>query len=248
MTLALSARWAPPEGRPLLLGHRGARHAAPENTFAAFDLALEEGAEGVELDVRLNASGEVMVCHDVTLERVTGGRDRRSVHALTSEDCDGVRLDGGERIPRLSEVLVWAERHRVCVNVELKMDGRRRRELVFAVASLTQKHAASGLVLVSSFSAATVVAHARLAPEVPGAWLVDSPRLASLSPLCRIGSAAVHPRESLITAERVRRWRRWGRRVHAWTVNDPERARELAKLGVHCLISDNPGKLRAALT
>src|SRR5688572_10933517 len=113
--MALGARWTPPRDRPLLLGHRGARHAAPENTFAAFDLALQEGAEGIELDVRLNASGEVIVCHDVTLERVTGGRDRRAIHQLTSDECKAVRLDGGERLPRLIEVLDWAERHEACV-------------------------------------------------------------------------------------------------------------------------------------
>lgn len=248
MALALGPRWAPPAGRPLLLGHRGARHAAPENTFAAFDLALAEGADGIELDVRLNASGEVIVCHDATLERVTGGRDKRPVHALTSEDCRAVRLEGGERIPRLVEVLDWAERHEACVNVELKMDGRRRRELLGAVAALTRERAQSRLVLVSCFNPVTVVAHALLAADVPGAWLVGSARLARLAPLCRIGSAALHPRESLITAARLAQWKATGRRVHAWTVNDPARARALAALGVDCLITDNPGTLLRALS
>ena len=53
--------------RPFVLGHRGARHAAPENTLKAFDMAAAEGADGVELDVRLCQSGEVIVLHDPTL-------------------------------------------------------------------------------------------------------------------------------------------------------------------------------------
>jgi glycerophosphoryl diester phosphodiesterase len=241
----LGARWAAPPGRPLILGHRGARHAAPENTFAAFDLALREGAEGVELDVRMNASGEVVVCHDVTLERVTDGRDRRAVHELTSRECAAVRLADGEGLPRLVDVLDWAERHRACVNVELKADGRRRRDLVRAVAELTRERAE--LVLVSCFNAALVAAHAVLAPDVPSAWLVESPRLATLAPLVWTGNVAVHPSAALVTAERVARWKSWGRRIHVWTVNDIGRARELAALGVDCLISDNPGALREAL-
>ena len=105
----LRARWVAARTRPLLLGHRGARHAAPENTFAAFNLALEEGADGVELDVRLNASGDVIVCHDLTLERVTEGRDRRALHELTTRECDAVRLANDERLPHLVDVLDWAE-------------------------------------------------------------------------------------------------------------------------------------------
>jgi glycerophosphoryl diester phosphodiesterase len=243
----LGARWSAPPGRPLILGHRGARHAAPENTFAAFDLALREGAEGVELDVRMNASGEVVVCHDVTLERVTEGRDRRAVHELTSRECAAVRLADGQALPRLVDVLDWAERHRACVNVELKADGRRRRDLVRAVAELTRERQRADFVLVSCFNAALVAAHAVLAPEVPSAWLVESPRLATLAPLVWTGNVAIHPCDALVTAERVARWKSWGRRIHVWTVNDIARARELAALGVDALISDNPGALREAL-
>jgi glycerophosphoryl diester phosphodiesterase len=58
---------------------------------------------------------------------------------------------------------------------------------------------------------------------------------------------ALHPKHTLIDAEQMERWKRHVPRVHTWTVNDPERARELARLGVDCLISDNPGLLRSAL-
>jgi glycerophosphoryl diester phosphodiesterase len=62
---------------PLVLGHRGARHAAPENTHAAFELSRHEGGAGVELDVRLVKTGQIVVLHDPTLGRVTGNADRR---------------------------------------------------------------------------------------------------------------------------------------------------------------------------
>jgi glycerophosphoryl diester phosphodiesterase len=248
----LSAQWDPPRrsdgsrSRPLVLGHRGARHAAPENTFAAFDLALAEGAEGVELDVRLNADGEVIVCHDVTLARVTDGSDRRAIHRMSSAECRAVRLTRDERLPFLADVLDWAEERKACVNVELK-DGGRRPGLVAAVARLMQARAPAGNLLMSSFNPLVVLAHAALAPAIPTAWLVDSPRLAAQRSLTSTGNAAIHPRHLLITAETMAAWKQQGRRVHTWTVNEPERAVELARLGVDCLISDNPGVLLAAL-
>jgi glycerophosphoryl diester phosphodiesterase len=244
---ALSPRWTPPSNRPLLLGHRGARHAAPENTMAAFELALVEGAEGVELDVRLNASGDVIVCHDITLERVTEGRDRRAIHTLSSVECRAIRLAGGEPLPFLSDVLDWADRHDACVNVELKADGPRRRALVARVADLTRPRAARGNLLISSFNPLAVLGHRSLAPAVASAWLVESKLGLGLPILARVGSVALHPKHSLIDAAQLARWKRHVPRVHTWTVNDPARARELAALGVDCLITDNPALLRSTL-
>jgi glycerophosphoryl diester phosphodiesterase len=243
----LSARWTPPSTRPLLLGHRGARHAAPENTFAAFDLALEEGAEGVELDVRMNGGGDVIVCHDITLERVTDGKDRRAIHDLSTAECRAVRLRDGEPLPFLKDVLEWAARRGAVVNIELKMDGDHRAALVAAVADLARRHRCPGDLLMSSFNALAVLAHRALAPSLASAWLLDWPRAAERPWLARAGRSAVHPKHTLITAERLVRWKAQVGRVHTWTVNDPVRARELALLGVDCLISDNPGALKQAL-
>lgn len=243
----LSERWNAPPNRPLLLGHRGARHAAPENTFAAFDLALEEGAEGVELDVRSNASGDVIVCHDVSLERVTDGKDRRSIHELSTAECQGVRLRDGEPLPFLRDVLEWAARRGACVNIELKMDGHRRPALVRAVAELARRHPRPGDLLISSFNALAVLGHRALAPSLASAWLLEAPLAADQAWLAHAGRDALHPKHTLITAERLARWKARVARVHTWTVNDPVRARELAALGVDCLITDNPGVLRRAL-
>lgn len=244
----LRARWVASRTRPLLLGHRGARHAATENTFSAFNLALEEGADGVELDVRLNASGDVIVFHDLTLERLTEGRDRRALHDLTTRECDAVRLANDERLPHLVDVLDWAERHGACLNVEIKADGQRRRKLTRAVARLTEPRADSENLLVSCFNPVVVQLHGMLAPSIPTAWLVDSPLLCRMPLLPHSGSAAIHPHESLINAESLALWKRQGFRVHTWTVNDVGRAAELARLGVDCLISDTPGAIKRALS
>ena len=90
---------------PLVLGHRGARHAAPENTHAAFDLSRVEGAAGVELDVRIVKTGEIVVLHDPTLARVTGGADRRAVEDLPLAEALKADIGQGERVPLLTDVL-----------------------------------------------------------------------------------------------------------------------------------------------
>jgi glycerophosphoryl diester phosphodiesterase len=244
-----------PGAPPLVLGHRGARHAAPENTHAAFELARVEGAHGVELDVRLVKTGEVIVLHDPTLARVTQGTDRRSVEQLSLADARGADVGRGERVPLLSEVLDWAEGHDQLVNVEVKSDVRRRRDLVSGVVTLLARHpyAARGVWL-SSFDPRFVWALARALPAVPCAFLfhTKSPvaRAAALvgaATFKRLGARAVHPEHVLVTEARMQAWRTKSELVGTWTVNDEARARELARLGVDLLISDRPGAILRAL-
>ena len=133
------------------------------------------------------------------------------------------------------------------MNIELKADGYARRRLVRAVARMIEGRAAAGNLLVSCFNPLIVELHALLAPSIPTAWLVDSPLLCRLPLLPRVGRAAFHPKHSLLNAAAVAGWKARGLRVHTWTVNDDQRARELAAFGVDCLISDRPGGIRRAL-
>jgi glycerophosphoryl diester phosphodiesterase len=241
--------------KPLVLGHRGARHAAPENTHAAFELARVEGAAGVELDVRLVNSGEIVVLHDPALARVTQGADRRAVERLSWSDLRQTDIGRGEHIPLLSDVLDWAAQHDLLVNVEVKSDVRRRRDLLRGVIELLKAHpfATRGVVL-SSFDPRFVWRLARALPEVPSAFLfhTKSPmaRAASLvgaATFTRMGARAVHPEHALVTAQRMQAWRSRSALVGVWTVNDEQRARELAALGVDYIVSDRPGAILAAL-
>ncbi len=114
---------SPPRGRPLVLGHRGASADAPENTLVAFLRAVEQRADGVELDVQRCATGELVVIHDEDTRRVSGEALRVAgapLAALRALDVGGWRGDAfrGERIPLLSEVLEALPE--AIVNVELK--------------------------------------------------------------------------------------------------------------------------------
>jgi len=255
-SLAIMERLArKPGSMPLVLGHRGARHAAPENTHAAFELSRQEGAAGVELDVRLVKSGEVVVLHDPTLTRVTKGADKRAVEQLSWAETRQADVGQGERVPLLQDVLDWAETHQQLVNVEVKSDVRRRRDLLRGVIALLAKHRyAPRGVLLSSFDPRFIWRLSRALPAIPSAFLfhTKSPvaRAAALvgaATFTRLGARAVHPEHVLVTEQRMQAWRTKNALVGVWTVNDPGRAQELAALGVDYIVSDNPGRILAAL-
>jgi glycerophosphoryl diester phosphodiesterase len=232
-----------------VLGHRGARHAAPENTLAAFELARAEGADGVELDVRLDGAGRVVVLHDRTLARVSGGSELRDVELLDAATLASVSVGGGERVPLLAEVLAWAREQGMRVNVELKHDVSDWRRLLRGVTEVVR---ASGggpeLVLFSSFHPVLVAGLARSAPEYPRAWLVEPSRHAlKRAPLFGWFADGVNPHHDLVRAPELARWRAAGALIATWTVNIEAEARRVARLGVDSIITDRPGAILAGL-
>lgn len=244
-----------PGAKPLVLGHRGARHAAPENTHAAFELSRTEGAAGVELDVRLVKTGEIVVMHDTTLTRVTNKVDKRTVEQLTWAEARTADIGKGEKVPLLSDVLDWAAQHDQLVNVEVKSDVRRRRDLLRGVIDLLARHPhASRGVLLSSFDPRFIWRLSRALPQIPSAFLfhTKSPmaRAAALvgaATFGRLGARAVHPEHVLVTEQRMAAWRSKKVLVGVWTVNDVARAKALSALGVDYIVSDNPGKILAEI-
>lgn len=211
--------------------------------MAAFELAAEQGADGIELDVRLAASGEVVVAHDPTLERVTGGADTRHVADLHPHELARVDVGGGQGIPRLTEVLAFARARRLRVNVELKRDVPHRMALVRATARLLRNLPdAPRWILVSSFDPLMLGAFALLLPEIPRAFLFedDDRWLRSGWPAYPLRAAALHPPRTWTHPAMLRDFKARGLAINVWTVNDPDEARDLAALGVDGLITDVP--------
>lgn len=228
---------------PLIYGHRGVRGAAPENTMAAFALAFEQGADGIELDVRLAASGDVVVAHDPTLTRPTQGNDTRNVGDLSYFELAQVNVGDNERIPRLAEVLAFARARRLRVNVEMKRDVPNRMALVRATARIVRGVPdAPSYVIVSSFDPAMLAAFGLVLPSIPRAFLFEEANrwLRSGWPSLPLRATAVHPERTLVGPETARAWRSRGLVVNVWTVNDPSEARDLAACGVDGLITDVP--------
>jgi glycerophosphoryl diester phosphodiesterase len=238
-------------GRPLVIGHRGVRRPGlVENTLPAFDTAMREGAEAIELDARTCASGELVVLHDETLERITEGADKRAAADLSLVELSRVELPGGARVPSLAAVLAFARERGLPVNVELKRDVPSRAAVVRAAARLLARWDPSHAVLVSSFDPFMLAGLQALAPRVPRAILVHRTRyhLLHAATAVPLAAAAVHLDRTLTRPELVRSLRARGFAVNVWTINDPGEARDLAALGVDAVISDAPGEVRAALS
>lgn len=232
-----------------ILGHRGASLEAPENTLEAFGLALAQGADGVELDVRLCASGEVVVFHDETLERLVGrpGRVAQTPWS-TLRALEVVSPGGRARIPLLAEVLEALPRT-AWVNVEMKADSGWH-QLAARVARLLLDGQHQSHVVVSSFHPLCLLALAAYGPSLRRGYLLepDRPAWVAFGPLALwAGRDAVHPANADITQEGVRAWHARGREVAVWTVDEVARAQTLAGWGVDSLITNRPGLVRRAL-
>ena len=248
-------RWTRPLGaRPLVYAHRGARAHAPENTLQAFERGRLDGADGIELDVRTTRDGVVVVVHDQDLKRVTDGRDVRAIMSTTLAELRRIELTGNAFVPTLAEVLDWADAHEpMRVNVELKHDAHDLRALAFEVARLLRGRArVAERVMVSSFEPKLLGWSALYAPKIPRAFLVHEKQRFAKTIVARaiaagVGAVAIHPERTLCSPSRVALWRAHDLLVNVWTVNDPREGKDLARLGVDGLITDDPAAVLAAL-
>jgi len=235
--------------RPLVGAHRGASARAPENTLAAFQAALDDGADLVELDVRLTRDGGLAVIHDATTERATGvGRVVAETDMETLRHLDAGRHKGpawagqGVGIPELGDVFALLAR-RMLVNVEVKSG-------LTTLPVLARRIAACGMadrVVVSSFDPEVVRAVGTMEPRVLTGLLLDQAEPDPIAATQEVGAALLHIAHRFITPELVGRARERGVGVLVWTVNDPAEMRCLAALDVDAILSDDPRLLRQTL-
>lgn len=230
-----------------IIAHRGASRAAPENTLAAIRAATVEGADGVELDVRLTRDAEPVLIHDPDLLRTTG--DPRPVaHCLLADlaALDAGRWFGpdyaGERIPTLGEALAAAASFQL-VNLDLQRDPGTSGELAERVLAVIAASPARQLCRISAADSLSLAHCRERAPHIPLGRLIISPK----TPWQPDGLSFLSVREDLIDETLMRQAAERGLEVWAWTVNDPDRARRLAHAGVAVIITDVPALLRAGL-
>lgn len=223
----------------LIYGHRGASHDHPENTLEAFRAAAEQGADGVELDVRRALDGVLVVHHDPDL-----ADGRRISHLAASE------------LPSSIPTLVAALEAclGMTVNVEIKhgddpdaFDEDRR--VADQVLECWQAMADRPPILVSSFDFEVIERVKAVAPDVPTGYLVlgvDEPHDA-IARCIDGGHQAVHPWDPMVDPDVVERARGAGVELNVWTVDDPERIALLAEWKVDGVVTNRPGLARTTL-
>jgi len=219
----------------LVIAHRGASAAAPENTIESFVLARELGADWVELDVRRSADGVVVVHHDAHLP------DGQMVGDL---DCG----DLPDHVPSLAEALEACDG--MGVNIEIKNlpddpDFDSEHTVAAAVAGLVGAYLGPERSLVTSFNVDAVDSVHRVDPTIPIGYVTDL-----WDPVLAVDRAVahemqhLHPYDAMADAALVLRAHDAGLRIHVWTVDDPDRMAELIAMGVDGIITNVPDVAR----
>ncbi|MBN2549994.1 MAG: hypothetical protein JXB15_12600 [Anaerolineales bacterium] len=232
---------------PTIFGHRGASAYAPENTLAAFQLALRQNADAIELDAKLTSDGQVIVIHDQTVDRTTAhtGRVRDLPLSEFRKMDGGSHFDlafKGEPVPTLDDVF-QAVGQLTYINIELTNYASIWDALPEKVAELVNQHQLSQRVLFSSFNPVALQRIRRLVPDAPigllaikgasGAW--------ARSMLSRVlPYNSLHPEKSDVTPSLVQNAHKRGQKVFVYTVNRQEDMIQLFQMGVDGIFTDDP--------
>jgi glycerophosphoryl diester phosphodiesterase len=225
---------------PVIFAHRGASAHAPENTLAAFLLAYEQGADAIELDVKLSADGIPVVIHDPTVDRTTDGSG--TVANLSLPALKELDAGDGQKIPTLDEVFA-AIGGKMLINVELTNYKTRNDALADKVVETVKRHDLAEKIIFSSFLPKNLARTAQLLPQTPRG-LLTLPNLwgwfARRFTFKAGDFQALHPHLQDVSSHEIAQVHALGRRVHVWTVNEEKDMRRLAEWGVDGIFTDDP--------
>jgi glycerophosphoryl diester phosphodiesterase len=211
---------------PLLLGHRGARaiRTLPENTYASFDLALAQGCDGFEFDVRLTADGEAVVCHDPK---------SRGIEIARAKSADLMQL------PRLRDVLIRYQ-HSAFLDIELKVAGLEK-----LTAKLLRECAPARGYVVSSFLPEVLRSLHKEDSEIPLGLICETSTQLKRWRQLPVAYVIVH--HKLARRSAIRAVQSESRKVLVWTVNGVAAMQRLARWGVDGIVSDDTELLTRTL-
>jgi glycerophosphoryl diester phosphodiesterase len=230
---------------PLVIAHRGASLRAPENTMAAFRLAAELGADGIELDVKLTRDGQIVVHHDMTLDRTTNGSGKVKDFSLSEiKELDaGSSFDlefSTETIPTLLE-LVDEVSDQILLNIELTNYDAPFNPLPREVISVLDLAKLHETILISSFNPFALRKVNRLNSRIRTALLVAPGKPGWAESLVKkiTPYKDYHPHMSLVNRKMVDGVHRSQGRLNTWIVNEYDDMHSLLRLGVDGIITDD---------
>ncbi len=218
------------------IGHRGAASLEPENTLRSFRRAAAEGADAIELDLRLTRDGRLVVLHDADVDRTTSGSG--PVASMTLDEIKQLEVGLGERIPAFEEVLEATE---LPIHAELKAV-----EAAEPLAALIGRRGLAGRVTPISFVPKALRRVKLSLPDLPVGLILSSVS-SGLAEARSVNASLVSPHAAYLDAVKVKGYRRAGLRVTTWTVNEPEEMRRVLGLGVDGIVTDRPDLLAALI-
>lgn len=227
------------------MAHRGASGYAPENTLAAFKMALEMGAKGIEIDIHLTADGEIVVIHDWVLGRtcdLKGLVGDYSLKEIKEGDFGGwfSHEFKNERIPTLEETLVLLKGTGTLLNIEIKKNMYNNKGIEKIMTDLIHKHDFTDQVIVSSFNHHSLAQVKRLEGNIRTGILYSEIMYHPWEYAAILKADAIHPFYESLGEEDVRQCLKNNIMVNPYTVNNPEHIARLVRWGVSSIITDYP--------
>ena len=236
--------------KPMVFAHRGSSAYAPENTMSAFDLAISQGADAIELDTKLSADNIPVVIHDSSVDRTTNGtgnvarltyRELRNLDAGSSFD----KIFSGERIPSLEEVLITYS-EKIIINIELTNYRSPSNNLPERVSQLIKiLNVPHYNLLVSSFNPISLIKFNAKLPDIRIGLLTLGGLLGLWvnTPLSRlVHKEAIHPNKDIVSQRYIAQQHHKGLKVRAYTVNEEEIMKRFFSWGIDGIFTDDPLK------
>ncbi|MFT5737603.1 MAG: glycerophosphoryl diester phosphodiesterase [Maribacter sp.] len=226
--------------KPLVIGHRGAMGHETENTLASVQKALDLGVDMIEIDVFKISTGEVVVFHDQTVERLTNGPG--NIEEYNISDLSRLTLDGGHKIPMLQDVLKLID-NKVALNIELK--GANTADKVNHVIQFYTKSRgwSPENFIISSFNWEELRTLRKLNDSVAIAILTEDNPLDALAIGTELNAVAINPYFKNLDADVVAKIKQAGFKIYTWTVNEPDDITAIKNIGVDGIITNFPERV-----
>lgn len=229
-----------PLKKTLNIGHRGAKGHQPENTLPSFQKALDLNADGIELDVHVCKTGELIVIHDFTVDRTTKGSG--TVSELSLSQIKTLRINDTIEIPTLEEVIDLVGK-KCLINIELK-----GRHTAKPVSHLIEKYILENDFsyddfIVSSFQREELEMLFTINPRIHLGVLSQASVTQALEWANAFSAKAIHPHFSLLTEENVQQAQEQGFKVYTWTANETEDIERIKNYKVDGIITDFPERI-----
>lgn len=229
-----------------IFAHRGFSSVYPENTLIAFEEAARCGAEGIEIDVQLTKDGEIVVIHDVTVNRTTNGKGYvkdftlKEIRAFNANN--NMKKVNDATIPTLTEVLKWLATNDLYCNIELKNIYMQYKGMEEKVIQLVRQFNLSERIIFSSFNHYSLIHCFNIAPEIETAPLYRDGLFMPWIYAQGIKAKAIHPDYRVVSDAIIRQSLENGMKVRPFTINTDEELKRMFSLGCSAVITDNPEK------
>ena len=227
--------------KPSKIGHRGAMAYIAENTLASFQKAIHLGVDGVELDVHKCKSGELVVFHDFTLDRITNGSGE--ISSFTLPELKKLKVLKEHSIPTLVEVLKVIKTP-CTFNIELKGINTAKGTVAIIEDFVKNNGASYNQFIVSSFQKSELLAVYKSNLKIPLGVLTKANVTEAIAFAKTIKAKAIHPNFSLLSKNNVKQAQMEGFKINTWTVNDTSDIERMVSYNVDAIMSDFPDRLQ----